>query len=294
MIEVIEGSFSAGQNKDGLQDSFIKIQNVLKKEPFYLFSSMPHFALEEKSKKYKKEALWLYRLKEKVKEARKRAMGTLTIGGDHSIGMSTVAGVLEAQPDTAVLWIDAHADFNTYKSSITKNLHGMPLNAVLNGGKKTINRHFSWLKPLLTRKKLAIIGARDVDPLEKELLKEHNILCYWQEDIKKRGFSEIVDEAKQKLNPHNTSDYHISLDVDFLDPTEFAQTGLLIPNGFSLEDALFLLESFKPKSLDIVEWNSYLATDKDCKEKMLTLIDSFVENLQFYPEISNEDLYLLA
>jgi len=174
---------------------------------------------------------------------------TLLIGGDHSLGISSVDFMLEKYKDKLrVLWIDAHADINDHITSITGNLHGMPL------GHHHISRTDKprWRKNQyrLTSNQLYYFGIRDIDPTEIELIEKENI-----------GFSLTVDENLKKFIDESEI-LMISFDVDALDPSYLDSTGCLALNGLCPEDVRYIinyaLELDKLKHLDIMEFNPEL------------------------------------
>ena len=168
---------------------------------------------------------------------------TLTLGGDHSVAIGTVAGVARATRerlgrDTAVVWVDAHADLNTIESTPSGNIHGMPLSFLL-GLNSTYIPEFSWIepdpssysetqpqkKPLLHPSKLVYIGLRDVDSGEKKLLKQHGIKAFSMHEVDKYGIGRVVEMALDIVNPTRTAPIHLSFDVDALDPSVAPSTG---------------------------------------------------------------------
>ena len=191
----------------------------------------------------------------------------LTIGGDHSMSIATVADSLNRNPNTKVLWIDAHADINTPESSISKNIHGMPL-AFLTGlcdQKELLN--YTFIKNKLDFRNLMYIGLRDVDPFEKKILQEKNINVVTVGELE-RNF----DESLLKIHKFIAdSDIHISFDVDCLDPLVMPCTGTTAKNGIGLQTAKDLMDSlnsYPVLNMDLTELNLDLGK-KDDKVKSL-------------------------
>ena len=130
------------------------------------------------------------KLSQQVYEHASQGRCVLTLGGDHSIAIGTIAGTAKAVRERlgremAVIWVDAHADLNTPESSSSGNIHGMPV-AFLTGLAKEENPEmFGWLKAenLISLKKLVYIGLRDVDKAEKKFLREHSIKAFTMHDI---------------------------------------------------------------------------------------------------------------
>lgn len=130
------------------------------------------------------------RIAEQTYEHSRQGRMTLTLGGDHSIAIGTVAGTAKATRERlgreiAVIWVDAHADINTPEMSDSGNIHGMPLAFLTGIAKEEREEYFGWMKEdmLLNRRKLVYIGLRDVDQEEKKLLREHGIKAFSMFDI---------------------------------------------------------------------------------------------------------------
>jgi arginase len=170
----------------------------------------------------------------------------IIIGGDHSIGASTVMASLYKNSDTTIIWIDAHADINTMLASKSKNKHGTPL-AMCTGLEKVW-----WDEPLsnlLNFNNLIYTGIRDLDDFEKDIIKKNNIKIF--------SPSQVVDFIKNSNNK-----IHISFDVDALDPIYLDSTGTIASEGLSPIDIRnIIVEALnldKLIGLDIVEFNHEL------------------------------------
>lgn len=176
----------------------------------------------------------------------------ICIGGDHSISIATGASSLNKNKDTKFIWIDAHADINTYKESNTKNYHGMPL-SFLTGLDK--NTSFRFIRNNLPYKNLYYIGLRDVDNFEKKILKINNISSSSYQSINK-DYNDVYIKLKKFIN---NSPVHISFDVDSIDPKYISSTGTIVKNGININSAKKLLKILLEKEniicLDIVEMN---------------------------------------
>lgn len=129
-------------------------------------------------------------IKDQVYEHASQGRTVLTLGGDHSIAIGTVAAIAKATKERlgkeiAVIWVDAHADLNTPEESPSGNIHGMPLSFLTGLAKESREDMFGWLveEHLINPKKLVYIGLRDVDRCEKRLIKEHGIKAFSMHDI---------------------------------------------------------------------------------------------------------------
>lgn len=192
-------------------------------------------------------------LRTEVYESHKRGDTPFTLGGDHSIGIGTVAGSLDFyNKDLTTIWIDAHADINTYESSHTKNLHGMPLSFLTGLDNSFMNMDGN---ELLTEN-LLYYGLRDVDKFEQRVLDKNNIQ-YMTSNRLIRG-----DSYGHLKIP--TDKVHLSVDVDVLDPQYMSSTGTPVPNGITPETLFNLINWISNNSdvvaIDLVEYNPECAT----------------------------------
>ncbi|KAF3914876.1 Arginase-1 [Dactylellina cionopaga] len=185
----------------------------------------------------------------------------LTLGGDHSIAIGSISGVARAirerlDKPLAVIWVDAHADINTFQTSGSGNVHGMPV-AFLTG----LCKHdiFEWLKEehLIPADKLVYIGLRDVDSGEKKILRENKIKAYSMHDIDRHGIGKVVDMALEYIG--DDTPIHLSFDVDALDPAHAPSTGTPVRGGLTLREGDFICEAIHQTGrlvgMDLVEVN---------------------------------------
>lgn len=186
----------------------------------------------------------------------------VTIGGDHSIGTATVSAMLEHDPNTCVLWIDAHADINSPKITESGNLHGCPLSFVMGIDSESYPPIMQWIPQNLKPGKIAYIGLRDVDDAEKKILKQYNIPAFSMFHIDKYGIGKVIEMALDKVNPNREYPIHLSYDVDAIDPSFVPATGTRVEGGLSMREGLFVAEAVAETgllgSLDIVETNPML------------------------------------
>ena len=180
------------------------------------------------------------------------------LGGDHSISIGTIAGVTWQEP-AGVLYIDAHADFNTDKTSLSGNIHGMGLAAALGDGYPElvgISRAQARLQP----RDVVIVGVRELDEGERKRLPGSGVTVHTMRDIDERGVASIARDSLETLG--HLERLHVSLDVDALDPQEAPGAGTLVPGGLTYREAQLLMEivadSGRLCSMDIVEINPIL------------------------------------
>ncbi|SCV03776.1 LAME_0H13124g1_1 [Lachancea meyersii CBS 8951] len=203
------------------------------------------------------------KIKDAVQGALRRGEMPVTLGGDHSISMGTVAGVFSEHPDACLLWIDAHADINTTSTSSSGNLHGCPVSFVMGLDPENTPPALKWVPKCLKPNKIAYIGLRDVDDAEKKILKENNIKAYSMYHVDRYGLNAVIEMALQAINPDGTSPIHLSYDVDAVDPLFVPATGTPVRGGLTLRESLFLSERIAETgrlvALDVMECNPSLA-----------------------------------
>eukprot|EP00744_Colponema_vietnamica_P003135 GILI01004846.1.p1 GENE.GILI01004846.1~~GILI01004846.1.p1 ORF type:complete len:411 (+),score=163.15 GILI01004846.1:51-1235(+) len=186
----------------------------------------------------------------------------LTIGGDHSIAAGTISGVAAARPDLCVIWVDAHGDCNTPETSPSGNYHGMPVAHLLGWIKQGSIPGFDWLSPCIPEERIAIIGIRDLDPLERKMLRESKVKAFSMSEIDRHGIGKVMEMALKAVNPNNDRPIHISFDIDAIDPVHAPGTGTKARGGLSYREAHFICESVAETgmlgSMDVVEVNPIL------------------------------------
>ena len=183
---------------------------------------------------------------------------TISLGGDHSISIGTVSAVTKALP-VGVIWVDAHADFNTPVTSPSGNIHGMALAALVGDGDPSLTEIGGPL-PRIDPAQIVMIGVRSVDPLERERLKAHNVTVFTMADIDEHGMAAIARQTLDRLAAWDA--LHISLDMDSLDPDVAPGVGTPVRGGLTYREAHLLMEMLADselvRSLDIVEVNPIL------------------------------------
>ncbi len=180
------------------------------------------------------------------------------IGGDHSLSIGTISGVTHFEP-AGVIWVDAHGDFNTPETTISGNVHGMSLAVLLGKGYPELV-NVGTMGAKLQAKDVVMIGVRDLDPKERDRLRESNITVYTMRDIDERGIGAVAREALDRLAHRQR--LHVSLDMDGLDPMLVPGVGTTVPGGLTYREAQLLMEIIadtgRLASLDIVEINPIL------------------------------------
>jgi len=180
----------------------------------------------------------------------------LVLGGDHS----SINGVANVHKNVGVLWIDAHADFNTDQSTPSGNIHGMILASLAGLGNSSLTNIGGW-SPKIHKETIVIVGARDLDPGEQELLRTNSIHVFTMSEIDQLGITEVMQQALA-IAGQNNDGIHLSLDMDALDPTEAPGVGTPVRGGLTYREAHLAMEliadSHKLVSMDVVEVNPIL------------------------------------
>lgn len=243
-------------------------------------------------KKYKSNKLMKYldeivetcqNLAAEVEDTLRRGRLPFTIGGDHSLVMGSIAGVSSViGDDYAVIWIDAHADINTDKTSQSGNIHGMPLASSMGIGPDILTSIYHDV-PKIRDKNVYIIGARSIDEGEQALIDEKGMNVWRIEDVHARGMGAVIAELLKKISASGVKDIHISYDIDSLDKSLVPGTGTPVENGLLLEESKSLVEAIirtgKVRSIDFVEYNPDIDLDNRTAQSCLYMLDVFAASL---------------
>ena len=200
------------------------------------------------------------------------------LGGDHSISVGTVSGVGEASAGarTGVIWLDAHADFNTPETSPSGNIHGMPLATLIGCGHPDLVE-IGGPGPSVRPEDVVLIGLRSVDLEERNLLREAGAKVYTMKEIDAHGVARVVRRALKDLS--HVDRVHLSFDLDALDPEVAPGVGTPVRGGLTYREAHLVMELINEAgivaSLDVVEVNPIL----DVKNGTATLAVELVESL---------------
>lgn len=192
----------------------------------------------------------------------------INIGGDHSMSLATVAYTLNHFPESKVVWFDAHPDINTSYSSETQNVHGMPLGFLT--GLDTY-QGFSFIKQKLSFRNLLYVGLRDIDDYEKNVLNICNINQITSEEVNNNPNNVI-----RKIQSFIDNDpFHLSFDVDCMDPSIMSSTGTPVENGILLKPMKKVLRNImnsdKMVNMDITELNLELGENHSSLNNFLYL-----------------------
>ena len=204
----------------------------------------------------------------------------ILLGGDHCLGLGSITAVARHCRKTGrqlrVLWLDAHADFNTSQVTPSGNIHGMPVACLCGLGPDALTR-LGGETPALQPDEIRQIGIRSVDEGEKRLVKEYGLDVYDMRYIDEIGMKRVMEEALEGVD-ENTH-LHVSFDVDFLDPSIAPGVGTTVPGGPNYREAQLVMEMIadtgRMASLDIVELNPII----DKRNRTARLAVDLVESL---------------
>ncbi|WP_033542032.1 arginase [Planococcus sp. CAU13] len=219
-------------------------------------------------------------LSEKVQAVTETGNFPLVLGGDHSIAIGTLAGISPNHENLGVIWYDAHADMNTSDTSPSGNIHGMPLAASFGHGHEKLTgiRGFA---PKVKPENIVIIGARSVDPGERELIRERGIKVYSMHEIDKMGMNFVIEDTIRYLKEERGTDgVHLSLDLDGIDPLYTPGVGTPVPGGISYRESHLAMEMLYDAgiitSAEFVEVNPILDEKNRTADVAVALIGSLL------------------
>lgn len=200
----------------------------------------------------------------------------LVLGGDHSIGIGSLAGIAANGKRRGVIWFDTHGDYNSPETTRSGNIHGMPL-AVANGiGAKDLT-FIGGQDKKLWEENTVIIGARDFDLDERELLHQSKITVFTMSDIDQLGMKEVVSRGLE-IAGRGSEGIHISFDLDVIDPAEAPGVGTPVAGGITYREAHLAMELVAESglllSLDMAEVNPILDIQNKTAELAVGLICS--------------------
>ncbi len=213
----------------------------------------------------------------KVEKVAQSGEFPLVLGGDHSVAMGTIAGVAAQARRTrktlGVLWIDAHGDFNTDRTTPSGNIHGMPLSACIGVGAReltSIGGDFRKADP----KRVVLLATRDLDEGEKQFIRQQGINIFTMEEIDRDGMSVVINRALRRLRG---VDYlHVSFDLDAVDPSVAPGVGTPVKGGLNYREAHLMMETIfasgKMTSLEVVEVNPILDVRNQSAEFAVELV----------------------
>jgi arginase len=205
-------------------------------------------------------------LAEMVEAALEEDAMPIVLGGDHSIAIGSVAGVSsfyrKRNQKIGLMWLDAHTDINTPETSPSGNIHGMPLATLLGYGAKELT-HIADFAPKVLPEHCVVIGARSVDPGEREMIRSLGIRVFTMSELDERGLADVIEEAVS-IASRNTAGIHVTMDMDFIDPFYAPGVGTPERGGATYRESHLAMEkiaaSGRVLSVEITEVNPVFDT----------------------------------
>lgn len=202
----------------------------------------------------------------------------LVLGGDHSIAIGTISGVLQHKQRLGVLWFDAHGDINTAETSPSGNIHGMPVAVSFGLGHERLIG-IGGRQVILNPQKFVMIGVRDLDPGEKALLKKLGITVYTMHDIDIHGMSAVMEKAIRQVSD-GTDGVHVSFDMDAMDPLHAPGVGTPVLGGLTYRESHLAMELISSANIitsaEFVEINTVLDHRNQTAKTAVALIGSLL------------------
>ncbi|HMV48148.1 MAG TPA: arginase [Blastocatellia bacterium] len=235
--------------------------------------------ISDRTAKYLPEiATACQKLADQVEAALDAGSIPIVLGGDHSIAIGSVGGLSafhrKRNEKVGVIWFDAHGDMNTPESSPSGNIHGMPFAAILGHGAQALT-HISGFAPKVEPEDCVLIGARSVDPDEAVALRASGIRVVTMRELDERGMSAVMDEAMW-LASRRTAGFHVTMDMDFVDPDYAPGVGTPVPGGPTYRESHLAMEkvadSGKMLSFELTEVNPVLDISNKTAELGVQLI----------------------
>lgn len=215
-------------------------------------------------------------LADQVSNIKDRGRFPLILGGDHSIAIGSIAGAARHHRNMGVIWFDAHGDLNTEETTPSGNIHGMPLAVSLGIGHPDLVE-IGGIYPKVKPDHVVVIGARDLDPGEQELIRELGIKVYTMYDIDRLGMAQVMEETISIVS-NGTDGVHLSLDLDGMDPNESPGVGTPVPGGMTYRESHLAMELLAEAqiitSAEFVEVNPILDTGNKTAKNAVELIRS--------------------
>ncbi|MFA6208145.1 MAG: arginase [Candidatus Obscuribacterales bacterium] len=215
-----------------------------------------------------------------VEEALDAGTVAITIGGDHSLAIGSIAGVSnyyrKRQEEFGLVWFDAHGDINTPATSPSGNVHGMPFAISLGQGDESLV-NLNGFSPKVKAKRCSLIGIRDLDQAETDLVRDSGVLPFTMRDVDEQGIKKITEQALQSIG-RDIHGLHVSFDLDVIDPDVAPGVSTDSRGGFTYRESHFALELLADtkivRSIDIVELNPTLDIKNRTAELAVDLVQS--------------------
>ena len=217
----------------------------------------------------------------------------ILIGVDHSVSISSALASAKVNIDFGIIWIDAHTDYNTFKTTVTGNIHGLPL-AAITGYENHELRYYHDGK-IIQPSKTVIIGARSIDEAEKDNVRYSGVTVFTTKDIREKGIEAVMDEAF-KIAGYKTKGVHVSYDLDVIDP--YLAPGVSIPEyeGITEEEAMKINECIvnhmkEVVSFDLVEFNPLRDQERKTEQIAINILFQILTAAEEKKKWESKQLY---
>jgi arginase len=214
---------------------------------------------------------------QEVAKAMEEGKMPVILGGDHSIAIGSIFGVLQKKKNLGVIWFDAHGDINTDTTSPSGNIHGMPVSVLMGMGPEELTSIGNGA--FLKRENMVYVGSRDLDPEERKAMKEQGIKVFTMYEIDDMGIKKVMEEAI-RIAGGGTDGIHVSFDMDAMDPEIAPGTGTKVAGGMGYRETHYAMEmiakSNKLVSVEFVEVNPLLDQGNKTAEAAVALSGSLL------------------
>ncbi|WP_255404739.1 arginase [Thermoactinomyces sp. DSM 45892] len=202
----------------------------------------------------------------------------LVLGGDHSMAIGTVAGAAKHYQNMGLIWYDAHGDLNTGETSPSGNIHGMSMAASLGIGHPLLT-HLGGFAPKVRPENVVLVGARELDPGEQQLIRDLGIKVFTMHEVDRLGMARVMEETIEIVG-NGTDGVHLSLDLDGLDPSDCPGVGTPVPGGITYRESHLAMEMLADSnvltSAEFVEVNPILDQSNLTAKVAVALISSML------------------
>lgn len=217
-----------------------------------------------------------------VAQVKEKGTFPITLGGDHSLAIGSALGSIRKEQSLGIIWIDAHLDYNTFETTITGNLHGLPL-ATVNGLNKRLSPFHK--KNYYNPKNTVVVGYRSEEEnkeIELNIIKKMGVTVFSTEDIRTMGIKEVIRKAVE-IASSNTNGIHISYDLDVIDPEIAPGVSVKEENGINEKEAMNILKEvlqYKEKivSFDVVELNPLNDIDHKTEKIAVNIVEEIIKS----------------
>lgn len=283
MIKLIGCNNHHGETAPGLALNLKRLRQLAPSLDFVTVEEeiRPHLKGDERLKNFETVVATSEKLAEVVGTELEAGHTPVNILGDHAASIGTVAASSTQVETLGVIWIDAHADINVESTTFSGHIHGMPVAALLGlmDSPELNDLHFAG--PKMKPEHMVYIGLRDVDPGEKEILAQHNILHFYWEDVVTQGLEACLTQIVERFRA--VDKLHISLDLDSMDPQLIPGVSVPVPGGFTPADTHQILRTLIAElpvvSVDVVEYNPALDVDDVSAQYVLDTVKLLEEKL---------------